>query len=292
MADNIDRAAVDLNARNAPSTPGIIIEADQGFFSLNARDLWEYRELLFFMVWRDLSVRYKQTLLGLTWVILQPLVTLAIFSIIFGILLEVPSGDFPYPVMVFVALVPWRYFASALGTGSDSLVNNAPLISKVFFPRMIIPLASMITPLVEFLISLGLLLLVMIAYGISPLSWKLLALPLLMIITVLTVFSVVLWLSALNVRYRDIKHITPFLTQIWMYLTPVIYPIEVLPQQFRMVYGLNPMVGVIEGFRWVLLGAPNPEFGAMVISTGVVVILFVGGLIFFDRMERTFGDVI
>lgn len=270
----------------------IVIDARDRLSPFDFRDIWKYRELLVFMVWRDVTVRYKQTALGISWVVLQPILTLIIFSAVFGLLLRVPTGDVPYPVFVFTALVPWRYFASALGRGGGSLLANTELVSKVYFPRLIIPLAAVITPLIDLIFSFLALVVLMLGYGYSPLTVKLPLLLVFMLLAILTALAVSLWLSALNVRYRDVTQIIPFIAQLWLYITPVIYAIDLVPESLRPFYSINPMVGVIEGFRWVLLDTPNPDFLAIGVSVVMIFMLLAGGLVFFSRMEREFGDII
>jgi len=253
--------------------------------------VWEYRELLYFLVWRDVKVRYKQTVVGAGWVILQPLFTMMIFTIIFSYLAKIPSDGLPYPIFAYTALLPWTYFSHALTRGAGGLVGNAGMVSKVYFPRLIIPLASVATPLVDFLLSFLVLVGLMVWYGIAP-SWGVLGLPLLLLLALMTALAVGLFLSALNVRYRDVGYIIPFLTQFWMYASPVIYPVSLIPEKWRLLYSLNPMGGVIEGFRWAVLDKAAPDFGVMAVSTLVVIALLFGGLVYFKHMERIFADVI
>jgi len=270
----------------------IIIDAEDRIAPFDLRALWQYRELLAVMVWRDITVRYKQTALGISWVVLQPLVTLFIFSVVFGLLLRIDTGDIPYPVFVFTALVPWRYFSTALTRGGGSLVQNAPLVSKVYFPRLIIPIAAVVTPVVDFLFGLVALLVFMLISGFSPFTVRILLLPGFLLLAMMTAMGVSLWFSAMNVQYRDVTQIVPFVTQLWLYITPIIYPITRVPEDLRPFYSLNPMVGVIEGFRWVLLESSRPDFTAMGISILVIVLILISGLVFFSRMERVFGDII
>ena len=271
--------------------PTVVIQAQRGVGHLDVAALWEYRELLYFFVWRDLKVRYKQTLIGASWAIFQPAVTMVIFTIIFGNLAKIPSDGLPYPVFAYTALVPWMYFSQALTRTSVCLVSDAHLITKVYFPRLIIPLAALMTPAVDFLFSFLLLLGLVAWFGIAP-TWGLLALPLFLLLAMITALAVGLWLSPLNVRYRDVSYTIPFLTQVWMFASPVVYPVSLIPDSWRLVYSLNPMVGVIEGFRWGLLGKENPDFSVILISVAVLILLFIGGLAFFKRMERNFADVI
>jgi len=259
--------------------------------SLNLRDLWRYRELLYFLVWRDIKVRYKQTLVGATWAIIQPLMTMVIFSIVFGRLAGIPSDGVAYPVFVFTALLPWQLFANSLAQSANSLVNNQNLITKVYFPRLIVPTASVLAGLVDFAIASVVLGGMMAFYGIAP-SWAALTLPLFVGLAVATALAVGLWLSALNVRYRDIRHTIPFLTQFWMFASPVVYPASQVPAKWRLLYGLNPMVGVVEGFRWALLGKVGPPGMEVFVSAAVVVALLAGGVVYFRRMEQTFADLV
>jgi lipopolysaccharide transport system permease protein len=271
--------------------PVLVIQPSRGWFRLDLAALWRYRELLYFLVWRDLKVRYKQTAFGATWVILQPLMTMLIFTAIFGHLAKIPSDDLPYPIFVYTALLPWSYFAAALNRSVGSVVSDAHLISKVYFPRPILPLAGTVSGIVDFGMAFVLLLGMMIWYGIVP-TWGLLALPLFLLLALATALAVGLWFSALNVKYRDVGYAVPFLTQCWMYASPVAYPVSLVPENWRFLYSLNPIVGVIEGFRWALLGKQGPDFGVMAVSAVVVAVLLVGGLVFFKQMERTFADVV
>jgi lipopolysaccharide transport system permease protein len=269
----------------------VVIQPKKGLLHLDLRAVWQYRELWYFLVWRDVKVRYKQTAIGAGWAILQPLMTMAVFTAIFGKLAKIPSDGLPYPVFAYAALLPWTFFAEALGRSGRSLVGNAHLITKVYFPRLIIPLASATTPMVDFLLSFSVLLGLMAGYGIAP-TWRVLVLPFLLLLALLTALSVTLWLSPLNVRYRDVAHTLPFLTQIWMFASPVVYPVTLVPERWRLLYGLNPMAGVIEGFRWAMLGKRGPDFFLMALSAAVVLVLLLSGIVYFKRMERTFADVV
>jgi len=272
-------------------SPIIYLKPSSGWLSIDFKELWRYRELIFFLTWRDIKVRYKQAVLGITWAILQPLLTMLIFTVIFGILLDTPSQDLPYPLFTLSALMPWQLFATALQRSSVSLVGNANLITKIYFPRLAIPLSSVFAALVDFLVSFGVLLGVMLYYRYWP-GWNILWLPPIILLSLLTALSVGLWLSALNVQYRDVQHMVPFIIQVWMYASPIVYPIETIPAGiWRWLYGLNPMVGVIQGFRWALLGGDAPDI-TMLISIGVVLVLLVGGLYYFRRMEKTFADIV
>ena len=270
----------------------VIIESRNGWVSLGLRDVWTYRELLYFLVWRDVKVRYKQTLLGVLWIILQPVVSMVVLSLLFGTLLKVPSGDAPYPIFAYAALLPWNYFSGALIRCSGSLVTNSHLVTKVYFPRLIIPLSSVLGGLVDFGVAFVVMFGLMLFYGVSP-GWRMLLLPPVLALAILTALAFGLWLSALNVRYRDINYLVPFLVQIWMYLTPVIYGSTLIPQRFRWLLSVNPMAVVVEGFRWVLLREGSPmSNGTAWLSIGIVLTLLVTGIIFFRRTERTFADVI
>jgi lipopolysaccharide transport system permease protein len=263
----------------------------QGTLNLSLGDLWEYRELLYFFVWRDIKVRYKQTALGVAWAVIQPVMTMIVFSVFFGRLAKIPSDGIPYPVFAFAALLPWQLFAFSLTEASNSILSNQNLITKVYFPRLAIPVASTLTGLVDFGIAFCVLLCIMSYYRIVPGPAILLA-PLFIVLAIITALSVGLWLSALNVKYRDVRYAIPFLTQLWMFATPVAYPSSLLPQPWRTLYGLNPMAGVVEGFRWMLLGTGNPPGALMAVSVAAVIVLFIGGLRYFRRMEATFADIV
>jgi lipopolysaccharide transport system permease protein len=276
---------------DAPLGSTVVIEPRTGFFKLELRALWEYRELVYFMVWRDVKTRYKQTMLGVAWALLQPLMTMLIFWVVFSQFARVPSGRLPYPLFAFVGLLPWTYFSQAVARSGTGLVGNSNLIGKVYFPRLIIPLAATLTPAVDFLLSFVVLAGLMIWYGIAP-SLALLAFPLLFLLTFVTALAVGTWLSALNVKYRDVGHLIPFLIQIWMYASPVIYPLSIVPERWQALYSLNPMVGIITGFRWALVGGEFPNLTAGLISVVGVLALLGGGLVYFRRTEREFADVI
>jgi lipopolysaccharide transport system permease protein len=269
----------------------VVIEPKKGLLHLDLQGLWQYRELLYFLVWRDLKVRYKQTVIGVGWAVFQPFISMIIFTLIFGKLAKIPSDGLPYSLFVYSALLPWNYFASALQRCVASVVGDAPLISKVYFPRLILPLAGTVSGLADFLVSFVLLLGMMAFYRIGV-SLSILTLPFFLLLALATALAVGLWLSALNVRYRDIGYTIPFIVQVWMYASPIVYPVSMLPEKYHFLYSLNPMAGVIEGFRWALLGKQSPDFFVMSISTTVVLVLVVGGLVFFRNMERTFADVV
>ena len=271
--------------------PVIYLKPSTGWLPLDFGELWRYRELIFFLTWRDIKVRYKQAVLGIAWAVLQPLLTMAIFTIIFGVLLNTPSQGLPYPLFALTALIPWQLFSTALQRSSISLVGNANLITKIYFPRIAIPLSTIFAALIDFVISFVVLLGVMAFYRVWP-GLMILWLPLFILLSLLTSLAVGLWLSALNVQYRDIQHMVPFLIQVWMYASPIVYPIETIPAGFwRGIYSLNPMVGVIQGFRWALLGGTHPDI-TLIISIIVVLILLISGLYYFRRMEKTFADIV
>ncbi len=275
--------------------PMIVIEPRRGLGSRALRELWAYRELLLFLVWRDLKVRYKQTALGVLWIVLQPLVSMVVFSFLFGSLLKVSSGGVPYPVFSYAALLPWNYFAESLRRASMSVVNSQHLITKVYFPRLVVPIAGTLSGLVDFCVAFLVLIGLMGYYRIPPTS-SIVLLPLFLLLAALTALGFGLWLSALNVRYRDVNYLVPYVIQVWMYLTPVVYGSTLIPEQFRWLLALNPMTGVVEGFRWALLGkrladaaAPGELFA---LSVGITLVVLVSGFLFFRHTERSFADVI
>ena len=271
--------------------PITVVQASKGWFQLDLRTLWEYRELLYFLVWRDIKVRYKQTAIGAAWAICQPLLTMMIFAVIFGRFAKFPSDNVPYPIFAFAGLLPWIYFSQSISRSGASLVADATLIRKIYFPRFVIPAASVVAPLVDLALSFLILLVMMGWYHVRP-SWATLLLPLFVGLAVCAALGVSLWLSALNVRYRDVGHAIPFLVQFWMYASPVAYPLSLVPERWHRIYSLNPMVAVVEGFRWGLLGKQTPEVGAILIGSAVSLIILVSGLIFFKRMERSFADIV
>lgn len=271
------------------SLPVIRIEPSRGWASLKLREVWEYRELLYFLIWRDVKVRYKQTALGAAWAIIQPLFTMLAFSLFFGRLAKVPSDNVPYPAFCLAALVPWMFFANGLGQSSNSIVNSANLITKVYFPRLIIPLSSVLAGLVDFAVSFLLLVGLMLYYGLTPTA-NLIWAPAFLFLALVTALGVGLWLSALNVEYRDVRHTIPFLTQLWLFLTPIAYPSSLLPEKWKIIFGLNPMVGVVEGFRWGLLGTNTPPGPMAAVSAATALILLVTGAFYFRRLERSFAD--
>ncbi len=272
------------------------IRPGTGWRALDLRELWRYRELLGFLAARDISVRYKQTVLGVAWAVLQPLCTMVVFTIFFGRLAKMPSDGIPYPIFALVGLLPWQLFAYALQQSSNSLVNEQRLISKVYFPRLVIPLSSVLAGAADFAIAFALVVLMMIGYAVAGYPPKITAavtlLPLFAVLALAAALGVGLWLAALNVQYRDVRYVVPFLTQLWLFLTPIAYPSSLVPQAWRVVYGLNPMTGVVDGFRWALVGGPSPDPGLMAASVAVVIALLVGGLFYFRRVEAQFADVV
>lgn len=292
IIDDVSTGVEDKDPANPSElTPLFVVEPPRGWVSLQLKTLWAYRELLYFLVWRDVKVRYKQTALGIVWAILQPVLMMVVFSIFFGEFAQIPSDGFPYPIFTFVALLPWRLFAGSLAMAGTSLVMDQGLITKIYFPRLLIPLGTVFVGLVDFAIAFVVLLGMMVYYGIA-LTSAIFTLPIFIALAVLTAFAAGLWLSALNVQYRDIQHIIPFLIQVWLFATPIAYPSSIVPEQWRFLYGLNPMVGVIEGFRWALLGQTSALDISAFISVVITVILLVSGLIYFRRMESTFADVV
>ncbi|MFT3729336.1 MAG: ABC transporter permease [Terricaulis sp.] len=277
----------------APETPTSVVEIrpDRGLFDLDLGAVWRYRELLFVLMMRDVQVLYKQALLGAAWAILQPVFAVLIFSFVFGVAAHIPSDGIPYPIFAFAGVLPWTYFAEAVRRSGMGLVTDAELVRKVYFPRLIMPLANVVSPLLDFCIAFCVLLAMMAFYHIAP-SWKFLVVPPLMLISALLALSVGLWLGPINVRFRDIKHTLPFIIQIWMYATPIVYPLSIVPAQWRTLYSLNPMVGVIEGFRWAVFNKGELDVVSLSISFGVIAVLLFGGLLFFRRMERSFADLI
>ena len=271
--------------------PSLRIEPSRGWVALNLSELWAYRELLYFLTWRDVKVKYKQTIIGAGWAILQPLTTMLVFTLVFKKIADISSEGIPYPIFAYTALLPWNLFATALNRSTVSLVSQVGLISKVYFPRLIIPLSAAFSGIIDFAIAFVILVGMMFWYGITP-RWAILSLPLFITIGLIAALSVGLWLAALNVRYRDVGHAVPFLIQIWMFASPVAYPVGLIPEKWRLLYSFNPLAGVIEGFRWALLGKESPDFRVIAVSTMVVFALLFGGLIYFKRTERTFADLV
>jgi lipopolysaccharide transport system permease protein len=275
----------------ATTHPVIRITPSRGWIALRLGDLWAYRELMYFFTWRDIKVRYKQTALGAAWAIIQPFSAMLVFSLFFGRLAKMPSDGVPYPVFSYAALVPWMFFAHGLTTASSSLVENANLLKKVYFPRLAIPIAAVLSGAVDFVLAFATLLLMMAHYGLAP-TVNTLYLPLFFLLAVTTSLGVGLWISALNVQYRDFRYIVPFLTQLWMFATPVAYPSTLLSEPWRTVYGLNPMAGVVSGFRWALLGTGQAPGLSVVASAIASLAILVSGAYYFRRMEKTFADLV
>jgi lipopolysaccharide transport system permease protein len=271
--------------------PVTVIEPSKGWVSLRLGALWRFRELLYFLIWRDVKVRYKQTLLGAAWAILQPLATMVVFSIFFGKLARMPSDGVPYPLFAYVALVPWTFFANGLTLSSNSLVANQTLLRKVFFPRLVIPVSAVASGLLDFAIAFVVLLGLAAKYGVTPTA-HMVWIPLLVLLALVTALGVGLWFAALNVLYRDIQYVVPFLVQVWLYATPIVYPSSLVPERWRTLYAINPMVGVVEGFRWALLGTGTAPGPMMLVSSAAAVAILIAGLFFFRRMEKSFSDMV
>ena len=284
---------MELRAESSLKPPRrkLIIENRSGLFDIDWSALWEYRELLYVLVWRDIKVRYKQTAIGVAWVVLQPLIAMLLFTAIFGYLARMPSDGVWYPVFVLSALLPWTYFAQAIARAGESVVVNGRLVGKIYFPRLLLPLAMLVTPLVDFVLSMVLLFGLLIYAGI-PLTWKVSTLPAFILLAMLTALGLSLFTSAMNVKYRDIGHAIPFVIQIWMFASPIVYPVSLVPEQWRWLYGLNPMAGVIEGFRWALLGRTAPDPVVMAESIVVLLIVLIAGTVYFRKMERQFADML
>jgi lipopolysaccharide transport system permease protein len=290
MSSVTSNPSVAAPATKLPGSPvSVRIEPLRGLFNLHLGELWASRELLYFFVWRDVKVRYKQTLIGVLWVVIQPLMTMGVFTIFFGRLAKLPSQGLPYPVFYFAALVPWAYFSSALSSCTNTMVNSQHLITKVYFPRLALPVVSVCSPLIDFCIGLIVMIALTLSFGIRPPATVLL-LPVLIVLALFTALAVGLWTSALNALYRDVASIIPFAVQFWMIASPVVYPSSLVPQRWRALYGLNPMVSVIDGFRWALTGHGQPPGPIMLVSAAMVVVLLMGGLIFFQRMEGNVTD--
>ena len=269
----------------------IRIEPSKGWVALRLHEMWEYRELVFFLAWRDIKVRYKQTALGAAWAVIQPFFTMLVFSLFFGRLAKVPSDGIPYPLFAYCALVPWTYFAHGLAESSNSLVGQAHLIKKVYFPRLVVPTSTVLAGLLDFLIAFLVLVGMLFWYGRTP-TWHIVFLPGLVALALVTALGVGLWLSAINVQYRDVRYTIPFLTQVWMFMTPIAYSSSLLQAKWRIVYALNPMVGVVEGFRWALLGTGRAPGPSLIVSSAAALVILVSGAFYFRRMERTFSDIV
>ncbi|MDY6836611.1 MAG: ABC transporter permease [Thermodesulfobacteriota bacterium] len=274
--------------QNAPIT---IIEPSRGCISLKLQDIWEYRELLYFLVWRDIKVRYKQTALGAAWAVIQPFFTMVVFSLFFGRLAKVPSDGIPYPIFSYAALVPWTFFAQGLAQSSNSLVGSAHLISKVYFPRLVIPISSILSGLVDFVVAFIMLVVMMFYYRLYPTA-AIIFLPGLLLLALITALGVGLWLSAINVKYRDVRYTVGFISQFWLFATPIAYPSSLLSEPWRTLYAINPMVGVVEGFRWALLGTQTAPGPMVAVSSLVAIVLLISGAFYFRRMEKTFADIV
>jgi lipopolysaccharide transport system permease protein len=269
----------------------IIIKPSRGWVNLQLKDVWEYRELLYFLAWRDIKVRYKQTVLGAAWAILQPFLTMVIFSIFFGGLAGVPSDDIPYPIFSYAALVPWMFFANGLTKSTQSLVSGANMVKKIYFPRLIMPMSAVFSGLLDFILAFVVLLAMMLYFNVVP-TLAIVWLPLLLLLGLVTSLGVGMWLTAMNVQFRDIRYVMPFIVQAWMFATPIAYPSSLLDEPWRTVYALNPMVGVVEGFRWALLGVDTQPGPMILVSSVVAIGLLVSGAFYFRRMEKSFADVV
>jgi lipopolysaccharide transport system permease protein len=298
MTGTVTNIGRNLRQRAAPAShptdlsepPLTVIRPTSGWARLRLGELWEFRELVFFFIWRDVKVRYKQTVLGAAWAIIQPLFTMLIFSLFFGRLANMPSDGLPYPLFALAGLVPWLFFMNGLSHGANSLVENEKLIKKVFFPRMIVPVSSVLAGLVDFTVASSLLVLAMAYYGILP-GPQIVLLPLFILLAAISAMGIALWLSALNVQFRDVRYVVPFLGQVWMFATPIAYPTSLLDPSWQLVYALNPMVGVVDGIRWTLLGSSGPEWGVFAVSATVAATMLVTGAFFFRRVERSFADI-
>jgi len=286
-----------LSARLKTDPDVVVIRPTKNWAALNLRDLWRFRELIYFMTWRDLKVRYKQTVLGVGWAILEPFLTMVVFTIFFGELAKVPTDNVPAPVFYFVGLLPWGLFAKALNMASRSLVTHQNMVTKIYFPRLILPLSSILAGVVDFLIGCLVLVGIMAYYAFSgemqmAFTPALLTLPLFLLLALITALGVSLWLSALYVQYRDVGYVLPFLAEFWRILSPVVYSTTLVPEKWRLVYVLNPMAGVLNGFRWAILGTPTGPDAGMFLSAGIAFLVFLSGLFYFRRMEKTFADTI
>jgi len=283
----VDRVKQETDISAAPT---VVIRPPRGWVPINLKDLWVYRELLYFLTWREIKVRYKQTILGFAWAILQPFFMMVVFTLFFGTLAKIPSEGIPYPLFNYAALLPWTLFAEGISRSSNSLVQDRNLVQKIYFPRLVMPLSGILSPVVDFAIAFTILIGMMFYFGYPP-TIKVLLLPVFIILALMTSLGVGLWLSAINVKYRDIRYIIPFLVQLWLFASPVVYSSSLLPEQYRIIYGLNPMAGVIEGFRWTLLGT-EPPGSLIAISVIIVVVLLISGAFYFRHNEKIFADVI
>lgn len=274
-----------------PIHPTITIRPSAGLFGRGIRDLWSYRELAYFLVWRDVKVRYKQTVLGAAWAVIRPFTLMVIFSVVLGHYGKLPSEGVPYPLLIYTALVPWTLFESGLTAASSSLVSEANLVSKVYFPRLLMPLAAVLGCVVDFVIAFSIIIVMMIYYGVSP-HIGVLLIPVWLMLTMVAAVGVGAWLAALNVRYRDIQYVVPFLLQVWLFITPILYVSKIFPHGVQLILGLNPMASVADGFRWGLIGTPAPAWGTVGLSVGVALLALALGLAYFQRVERSFADII
>lgn len=281
---------MEFRPSNKENNNVFIIKPLHGWVPINLRELWAYRELLYFLVWRELKVRYKQTILGVAWAVIQPFMMMVVFTLFFGKFIKVPHQGIPYPLFTYAALLPWILFAEGLSRSTNSLIQGSQLITKVYFPRLIMPLSGIISPLVDFAFSFLIFIGMMFYFGFTPTA-KILLLPVFLVLTLITALAVGLWLSAINVQYRDVHYIIPFLIQFWFFASPVVYSTASLPRSWHWIYGLNPMVGVIEGFRWALLGAEPPQ-SLMIVSIIIILALLISGAFYFRRMEKIFADVV
>lgn len=281
----------DMKSGSAVRLPSVRIRPSRGLFHLDLHAVWQYRELLVFLVWRDAKVRYKQAVIGAGWAVFQPLMSMLLFTVIFSSLAKLPSDGIPYPLFAYAGLLPWNFIAQATSRSGTSLVGESHLISKVYFPRLIIPLAAASAPAMDLLCGLVMIIPLMLWFGITP-GWQWVFFPFFAFIALLAALAVSLWFSALHVKFRDVGHVIPFFVQIWMFASPVVYPVSLIPERWRALYSLNPVVGVVEGFRWSLLGQHAPSFETIGPSVCIVLVLFVSGIVYFKRMERTFADVI
>ena len=271
--------------------PIVYIKPSKGWVSLGLDELWAYRELLYFFVWRDIKVRYKQTVLGASWAIIQPFFTMIVFSIFFGRLAKVPSDGLPYPIFSYAALVPWSFFANGVSQASNTLVVNANMVKKIYFPRLTMPIATVLAGTVDFVLAFLVLLIMLVVYGITP-TINVLWLPLFLLLALITALGVSLWFTAMNVQFRDVRYVVPFVIQFWLFVTPIAYSSSLLSEPWRTIYGINPMAGVVEGFRWALLGTETAPGAITIVSAVVSIIILISGAFYFRRMEKTFADVV
>jgi lipopolysaccharide transport system permease protein len=278
-------------AAKRPEYPVVRIEARRGWLALDLGELWAYRDLVYFFIWRDIKVRYKQTAIGAAWAILQPVLTMMVFSLFFGKLARIPSQGLPYPIFYYTALLPWMYFATAMQSATNVVVEQQRVITKIYFPRVVLPIAAVLAGLLDFAISFAVLLALMAYYRMAP-TGAVIWLPLFTLLAVFTALGVGLWLSALNALYRDVRYVVPFLVQFWLFASPVAYPSSLVPEKWRWLYGLNPMAGVIEGFRWALTGHGQPPGILLAASSVAVVLLVLTGLVYYHAMEGTIADVV